>query len=159
VREATGTKSLKDLGEAMGLFDVVVVGADDSPTARRAIEAASQLAHMSNGTLHIVTAVDPKPRRDGSLPAEFQDMNPDGEAEALLQVLSFIAKKVGVEPVLHHVVGEPADVIVATADQVGADLIVVGNRGMKGARRVLGSVPNSVAHGANCSVAIIDTSG
>jgi nucleotide-binding universal stress UspA family protein len=141
----------------MGLFDVVVVGADDSPTARRAIDAASQLAHMSNGTLHIVTAVETKPRHEGSLPAEFKDMNPDGEAEALLQVLSFIAKKNGVDPVLHHVVGDPADAIITTAEQVKADLIVVGNRGMKGARRVLGSVPNSVAHGANCSVAIIDT--
>ena len=43
------------------------------------------------------------------------------------------------------------------ADHVGADLIVVGNRGMKGVRRVLGSVPNSVAHSANCSVLIVDT--
>lgn len=72
-------------------------------------------------------------------------------------MLSFIAKNVGIEPVLHHVVGDPAQAIIATADQVHADLVVVGNRGMKGARRVLGSVPNSVAHGANCSVAIIDT--
>ncbi len=141
----------------MGLFNVVVVGADDSLTARRAIEAAGQIAKLSQGTLHIVTAVDPKPRHEGTLPAEFQNMNPDGEAEALLQVLSFVAKNAGVEPVLHHVVGDPAEVIITTADQVHADLIVVGNRGMKGARRVLGSVPNSVAHGANCSVAIIDT--
>jgi nucleotide-binding universal stress UspA family protein len=141
----------------MGLFNVVVVGADDSPTARKAIEAASQLAHMSSGTLHIVTAIDPKPRHEGSLPSEFKNMNPDGEAEALLQVLSFIAKKIGVEPILHYVAGDPADAIISVADQVNADLIVVGNRGMKGARRVLGSVPNSVAHGANCSVAIIDT--
>ena len=37
------------------------------------------------------------------------------------------------------------------------DLIVVGNKGMKGVRRVLGSVPNSVAHGAACSVLIVDT--
>jgi nucleotide-binding universal stress UspA family protein len=40
---------------------------------------------------------------------------------------------------------------------VKADLIVVGNKGMKGVRRVLGSVPNSVAHGAHCSVLIVDT--
>ena len=43
------------------------------------------------------------------------------------------------------------------ADRIGADLIVVGNKGMKGVRRVLGSVPNSVAHQANCSVLIVDT--
>jgi nucleotide-binding universal stress UspA family protein len=37
--------------------------------------------------------------------------------------------------------------------------IVVGNKGMRGARRVLGSVPNSVAHLAPCSVLIVDTTG
>jgi nucleotide-binding universal stress UspA family protein len=62
-----------------------------------------------------------------------------------------------VEPVLHLAKGDPADVIIETANKIDADLIVVGNRGMRGARRALGSVPNTVAHGANCSVAIIDT--
>jgi nucleotide-binding universal stress UspA family protein len=43
------------------------------------------------------------------------------------------------------------------ASTVDADLIVIGNRGMTGARRVLGSVPNSVAHHASCSVLIVET--
>ena len=43
------------------------------------------------------------------------------------------------------------------AAEVGADLIVVGNRGMAGAKRFLGSVPNSVAHQATCSVLIVST--
>ena len=55
--------------------------------------------------------------------------------------------------------GPPADAVVAVADKVDADLIVVGNKGMKGARRVLGSVPNSIAHGAPCSVLIFDSLG
>jgi nucleotide-binding universal stress UspA family protein len=78
----------------MGLFDVVVAVADDSPTAGRAIEAARLLALMSEGTLHIVTAVDPNPRHERTLRAEFKDMDPDGdaEAEALLQVLSYVAR-------------------------------------------------------------------
>ena len=59
---------------------------------------------------------------------------------------------------LQGVKGPAADVIIEKAEELGADLVVVGNRGMKGVHRVLGSVPNSVAHGANCSVAIIDTS-
>ena len=48
--------------------------------------------------------------------------------------------------------GDPADILISKADEIGADLIVVGNKGMKGVRRVLGHVPNSVAHGAACSV-------
>jgi nucleotide-binding universal stress UspA family protein len=139
------------------MFKVIVVGADDSPTARRAIEAAAELAVMSEGALHIVSAYSPKTFSDSNLPAEFRNMATGGEVEALLQVLSFIAKNKGSEPVLHAVVGDPVDAIISTADKLNADLIVVGNKGMQGARRVLGSVPNSVAHGANCSVAIIDT--
>ncbi|MGA2970641.1 MAG: universal stress protein [Acidimicrobiales bacterium] len=139
------------------MFNIVVVGADDSPTARRAIAAAAEIVLMSGGVLHLVTAFDIKTRSDSSLPSEFRNLDTDGDAEAGQQLLWFVAKEIGVDPVLHLVAGDPAEVIVATADKVNADLIVVGNRGMKGKRRLLGSVPNSVAHGANCSVFIIDT--
>ena len=57
----------------------------------------------------------------------------------------------------HALTGSASDAILATANDVGADLIVVGSKGMKGARRVLGSVPNSVAHGAPCDVLIVKT--
>ncbi|HEY1762750.1 MAG TPA: universal stress protein [Acidimicrobiales bacterium] len=139
------------------MFKVIVVGADGSPTARRAIEAAAELAAMSEGTLHIVSAYESKNISASDLPAEFKHVNPEGEVQALLQELSFVAKNKGTEPVLHSVTGAPAEAIISTAERLNADLIVVGNKGMRGARRVLGSVPNSVAHGANCSVAIIDT--
>ncbi|MGC2168143.1 MAG: universal stress protein [Acidimicrobiales bacterium] len=140
------------------MFNVIVVGADDSPTARRAIEAATELTMMSAGTLHVVSAYGGKPQRlPAGTPAEFRHLDTDNEVKALLQDLSFIAKAKGVEPVLHSVMGDPTEAIIATANKVSADLIVVGNRGMRGVRRVLGSVPNSVAHGASCSVAIIDT--
>jgi nucleotide-binding universal stress UspA family protein len=51
----------------------------------------------------------------------------------------------------------PADAICEVATQVKADVIVVGNKGMTGVRRVLGSVPNSVAHQAPCAVLIAFT--
>ena len=140
------------------MFDVVVVGADGSKTAERAVVAATEMAKLSGGTLHIVTAYDRKVRTDGSLPAEFRRQDNESEIEALKQVLSFIPKGEGVAFQLHQVAGEPAEVLINLATELHADLIVVGNQGMRGARRVLGSVPNSVAHGAPCSVAIIDTS-
>ena len=49
--------------------------------------------------------------------------------------------------------------LVSVAETVHADLIVVGNRGMQGARRVLGSVPNHVSHHARCDVLVVDTVG
>jgi nucleotide-binding universal stress UspA family protein len=139
------------------MFNVVVVGADDSPTARRAIDAATEMAQMSGGQLHIVTAYRPKSRQENFLPDEFRHLTTEGEVEALLQILSFGPKARGLEPTLHAVAGDPADAIIEVANKVDADLVVVGNRGMRGVGRVLGSVPNSVAHGAPCSVAIIDT--
>ena len=139
------------------MFKVVVVGADNSITARRAVEAAAEISQIAGGALHIVTAYGSKLYDEGSRPEEFAHINSEGEVDALLQELSFVAKAKGIEPTLHGVKGPPAEVIVAKADELGADLVVVGNRGMKGVHRVLGSVPNSVAHGAHCSVAIIDT--
>ena len=140
------------------MFDVVVVGADSSETSKRAVEAASAIAAMAGGALHIVTAFDRKSYSELSVPAEYRSLDHEGEVDAMLQVHSFIAKKHGLEPFLHKEVGDAADVIIKKAAELGADLVVVGNRGMKGVRRVLGSVPNSVVHGADCSVAIIDTS-
>ena len=59
-------------------------------------------------------------------------------------------------PMTKHVLsGDPADAIVRVATDVRADLIVVGNKGMQ--RRILGSIPNTVAHRAPCSVLILAT--
>jgi nucleotide-binding universal stress UspA family protein len=143
--------------ELMTLFENVVVGADSSSTARQAVVAAADIAQLTGGTLHIVTAYDPKSVTREQLPAEFRyttNMNP---ADVLLEGLSGIAKERGLEPVVHPSTGDPAEVVVKVAQSVDADLIVVGNKGMRGVRRVLGSVPNSIAHSAPCSVLIVDT--
>jgi nucleotide-binding universal stress UspA family protein len=61
--------------------------------------------------------------------------------------------------VTHILAGEPADCLLKVAEDVGADLLVVGNKGMQGPKRfLLGSVPNRVAHHADCSVLIVHTS-
>jgi nucleotide-binding universal stress UspA family protein len=58
---------------------------------------------------------------------------------------------------MHVACGSPADVLTELASKVGADLIVVGSKGMQGSRRLIGSIPNSVAHEAMCSVLIAKT--
>jgi len=138
------------------VFSTVVVGADDSSTAREAVMIAADLAQSGGAVLHIVTAYDPKSVRADDLPEElrFSAMHP---AESLLRRLSVLVRERGLEPVVHAAEDDAVDAIVAVAESVDADLIVVGNKGMKGVRRVLGSVPNSVAHKAPCSVLIADT--
>lgn len=139
------------------MFNHVLVGADSSATAKRAVEAAAEIVAMSGGTLHILTAYENLTFAAGVDAHEFQHVSTEDDSRALLQTLSFIAKKHGIEPKLHGAKGDPADVLNKKAEELDCDLIVVGNRGMKGVRRVLGSVPNSVAHGAPCSVLIVDT--
>jgi len=112
---------------------------------------------MSGAQLHIVSAYEPSTRTDKKMPDELKHLGANDDVLATLQVLSFIPKKHGIDASLHPVEGDPADAIINTAEELHADLIVVGNRGMKGVRRILGSVPNSVAHGAPCSVIIVDT--
>jgi nucleotide-binding universal stress UspA family protein len=57
----------------------------------------------------------------------------------------------------HVRTGEPATEIVAIAKQVDADVVVLGSRGMRGAGRLLGSIPNKVSHRAPCDVLIVLT--
>jgi nucleotide-binding universal stress UspA family protein len=139
------------------MFETVVVGADDSSTAREAVLVAAEIAQLHGGTLHIVTAYDPKAIQVQELPEEFRYSKLTSPADMLLEGLSRIVEQRGLKPEVHAATGSPAEAIVRVAEQEKADLVVVGNKGMKGVRRVLGSVPNSVAHGAPCSVLIVDT--
>jgi nucleotide-binding universal stress UspA family protein len=138
------------------MFKTILVAADDSVTASRAVRTAVELVKALGGELHVMTAYHPESVKVERLPDEYIDRVTD-PADLLLEKLRKEIENEGVQARYHPAAGSPADAIVKVADHVGADLIVVGNRGMKGVRRVLGSVPNSVAHSANCSVLIVDT--
>ncbi|HXW33597.1 MAG TPA: universal stress protein [Acidimicrobiales bacterium] len=139
------------------MFRKVVVGANESATAAQAVRRAAELVRMTGGELHLVTAYRPKTVQAKNLPSEFRDVATSDPADAVLDDLTSVLKTLGVDPTVHASTGDPADAVVRIAGDVNADLIVVGNKGMRGARRVLGSVPNSVAHNARCSVLILDT--
>ncbi len=148
------------------MYKVVVVGTDGSPTADLAVQAAAGLARSLGSELHIVTAA--RARTSGMASASGAPLVDSGHGHVLAEEA---AQQVGaraletareaagpdLEVEAHAVIGEADDVIVQTARDVGADLIVVGSKGMQGARRYLGSVPNSVAHAAHCAVLIVKT--
>lgn len=139
------------------MFETVVVGADGSATAAEAVRQAIGLVKLTGGRLHIVTAYKPQQLRS---PAgeEYTDSLSTGDiASSVLADLASRARSNGVEAQTHQKPGDPADAICEVATQVKADVIVVGNKGMTGVRRVLGSVPNSVAHQAPCAVLIAFT--
>jgi nucleotide-binding universal stress UspA family protein len=141
------------------VFDTVVVGADGSATAAEAVRKAIALVKLTSGQLHIVTAYKPEhfASSDVEIDRYLKSLGSDSLARSLLDELSGLAKAAGVRAETHALTSAPADAICGVATEVNADLIVVGNKGMRGARRVLGSVPNSVAHQAPCDVLIAFT--
>lgn len=139
------------------MFRKVVVGANESATAREAVHRAADFVRMVGGELHMVTAYHPRSVETRNVPPEFKGAMTTDPADEVLEDLASVVKGMGVDPVVHASTEDAADALVQVAQDVGADLIVVGNKGMRGARRILGSVPNSVAHNAPCSVLILDT--
>jgi nucleotide-binding universal stress UspA family protein len=139
------------------VFETVVVGADGSDTAAEAVRQAIGLAKLTGGRLHIVTAYKPQQLRSSAGEEFAKSLSTGDVAESVLADLASRARSNGVEVETHQKDGAPADAICEVATQVKADVIVVGNKGMTGVRRVLGSVPNSVAHQAPCAVLIAFT--
>lgn len=137
------------------MFETVVVGADASETAAEAVRQAIELVKLTGGTLHIVSAY--RQQQLSTAGGEETGLESGDLAESVLANHGSRARAAGVETHTHAVSGAAADAICDTAEKVHADLIIVGNKGMIGMRRVLGSVPNSVAHHAPCSVLIADT--
>jgi nucleotide-binding universal stress UspA family protein len=86
-----------------------------------------------------------------------QAVPPDMNVQAVVEEAAATVRMSGVGVRPHTVTGDPADALLAIAEQENADLIVVGSRGMHGMTRVLGSVPNKVSHRARCSVLIVAT--
>ncbi|HZO77890.1 MAG TPA: universal stress protein [Solirubrobacteraceae bacterium] len=142
--------------------EAIVVGTDGSETAKEAVSEAIRLAKAFGAELHVVSAY--KPLRGAHVSgapagaAKVWQPLPDSRVEAILQEAAAAVRLRDVPVKTHLSEDEPADALLSVASDVDAKLIVVGNRGMQGARRVLGSVPNKVAHHASCNVLIVATS-
>jgi nucleotide-binding universal stress UspA family protein len=151
------------------MFRAIVVGTDGSETASQAVVAAAELAATQPGAvLHIVTVQKPLSstamaagEMAASAPVAVERGWEDeikSELETTLSRAAEAAQRASDTRIETHArFGSPAEVLCELAAHLQADLIVVGNRGMQGGRRFLGSVPNSVSHHASCSVLIVDT--
>ena len=146
------------------MFRSIVVGTDGSNTATQAVRQAIELARSVGARIDLVSAYEPVSDarlREESLhvPEDLQWMiNPREDVRATLEAAAAEIRAAGVEVEVFALQGDPADAILDVAEERGSDLIVVGNKGMTGAKRfLLGSVPNKVSHHAPCSVLIIRT--
>jgi nucleotide-binding universal stress UspA family protein len=147
------------------MFGSIVVGTDGSDTAKEAVRQAAELAKSTGAEVCLVSAYEPVP--EGRLRTERRDapedlqwsINPREDVEATLREAAEGVEQSGVNVETYSREGDAADAILDVAEEQNADLIVVGNKGMTGAKRfLLGSVPNKVSHHAPCSVMIVKTS-
>jgi nucleotide-binding universal stress UspA family protein len=148
------------------MFDVIVVGTDGSETATLAVEKALAIAQIAGARLHVVHALRlvsvgqlAPAATIGATNLDIENVNKGIEAHSRseLERIAAQAERAGVKCESHLREDDPAHALIDVAEQVGADLLVVGNRGMSGMRRMLGSVPNKVAHHCPCDLLIVDT--
>jgi nucleotide-binding universal stress UspA family protein len=145
------------------MFHSIVVGTDGSDTATQAVRQAIELARAVGARIELVSAYEPvtdaRLHETIHVPEDLHWMiNPREDVEATLEQAAGEIRAAGVEVEVFARQGDPADAILDVAEERGSDLIVVGNKGMTGAKRfLLGSVPNKVSHHAPCSVLIIRT--
>ena len=141
----------------------IVVGTDGSDTATDAVSHAIDLAKATGANLAVVSAYAPaedvEREEKVEIPGDVQhEFGPRAQVNLVLDRAAGEAEKAGVEAQPHPVEEDPSEAILKVAEQTKADLIVVGNKGMTGAKRfLLGSVPNKVSHHAPCSVYIVRT--
>ncbi len=140
-------------------FENILVAIDFSETSKRALEAAEDLARRCKARLHLVH----------SHPIQFLSSSPyapvlpvyhfdDLDAAARKQLHTWRTEHCaeGLEVEEHLTEEPPSLAIVDTANEIGADLIVIGTRGLTGLKHVLlGSVAERVVQGAKCPVLTI----
>jgi nucleotide-binding universal stress UspA family protein len=147
------------------MYGAIVVGTDGSDTAKEAVRQAAELAKALGASVMLVSAYEPVPEsrlrmERTEVPEDVSWMvNPREDVQAVLDNEADRIREGGVAQVETYArEGDPADAILDVAEEKDADLIVVGNKGMTGARRfLLGSVPNKVSHHAPCNVMIVRT--
>lgn len=146
------------------MFERIVVGTDGSPHAKQAIRRACELAR-SQGVpeIHVVAATHllapyELGRLRHELPDEFQNMvDQDFEAKARLSDAEAVAAEFDVAVIRHDAQTPAAEAILAVAEDLEADLVVVGARGLGPIGRfVRGSVSTKVAHHSPCDVLIVE---
>jgi nucleotide-binding universal stress UspA family protein len=139
------------------MISTVAVGTDGSATADEAVSEAAEIAKRFGAKLVLLSAF----KDSGGAPGDGQDIelqwasNSSARVKSILERIETDLNRDGIKCETRVDQGDPAEVLVRLAAESGADLLVIGNKGMQ--RRVLGSVPNTVTHNAACSVLVVKT--
>jgi nucleotide-binding universal stress UspA family protein len=137
----------------------IAVGVDGSATANRAVDMAAEIAQRFGAELVLLSALHDASAGSEDLEVNSAELewatNPSARVQHHIATARERLASTGVKTSALTDEGDPGEVLVRLAEECGADLLVVGNKGMQ--RRILGSVPNTVAHKAPCSVLVVKT--
>ena len=125
----------------------IVIGTDGSPSAEAAVRRGAEVARGSGARVHLVIAYPdiPSYREPIRSSAKTEAIDLHEVAEAVLARAARELEAEGVEVETDAREGDPADVIIQAAEELGAELIVVGSRGLTGLERfLLGSVSSKL---------------
>jgi nucleotide-binding universal stress UspA family protein len=137
------------------VISTVAVGTDGTETAAEAVKQAAEFAQRFDAKLVLLSAFkEGEASAAGGGEADWA-YNPASQVREILTRTETELSDQGIECTTVVDEGDPADVLVRLADDCGADMLVIGNKGMQ--RRVLGSVPKAVAQKADCSVLVVKT--
>jgi nucleotide-binding universal stress UspA family protein len=141
------------------MYSTIAVGTDGSSTAGEAVKAATELARRFDSKLVLVSAFQDSARgaqdRRGARDELQWAFNPTARLKEILARTEEEVRRDGIECSTLAEEGDPAEVVIRLVEECDADVLVIGNKGMR--RRVLGSVPNTITHKAPCSVLVVKT--
>lgn len=141
------------------MSETIIVGVDGSETALKAARRGAELAVKLGAELVVVTAHASDNTEVVSIGSDTWILDDAEQARKLAERVSRDVRDAQPEANIAAAAGhgKPAEVLIGEATARNASMIVVGNVGMKGLGRVLGSVASSVAHSAPCDVLVVKT--
>ncbi|MEM9257327.1 MAG: universal stress protein [Pseudomonadota bacterium] len=137
----------------MAQYQNILVAVDLSDESSQVLQRAMAIAETGSERLHLIHVIEPLSfAYGGDIPMDFSGIQDEIHQQATTQLLRFGESANVPEARQHIVLGKPEVEIHATAESLGADLIVVGSHGRYGLALLMGSTANGVLHGASCDV-------
>lgn len=137
----------------MSQYRTILLAVDLSEEADPVAERAHSISQANAAQLHVVHIIEPLSfAYGGDIPMDFSGIQDEIQKQAETQLNNF-AERFGIAANHRHLIlGRPENEIHALAEELNADLIVLGSHGRSGLALLLGSTANGVLHGASCDV-------
>ncbi len=137
----------------MSQYKKVLVAIDLSEESDQVAARAKAIADGAHSELHLIHVIEPLSFAYGvDIPMDFSGLQEEIQTQATGQLRQFAERNAIDDDHQHIVLGRPEVEIHALAEDIGADLIVVGSHGRYGLALLMGSTANGVLHGASCDV-------